>query len=83
MEPKRSFKSLSLRSLQDVFSCFWSENPECAQGSMIRRWRGWVLMVRTLEKYLDLCEIDDQRLQDFYSKLHVYCKCKFSNEFYF
>ena len=40
-------------------------------------------MVRTLEKYLDLCEIDDQTLQNFYSKLHVYCKCKFSNEFYF
>jgi len=57
--------------LQDVFNCFWSENPECAQGSMIGRWRGWVLMVRTLEKYLDLCEIDDQTLQNFYNNFHV------------
>jgi len=55
--------------LRDVFGCFWSENPECTRGRMIKRWRGWVLMVRTLEKYLDLCEIDDQRLQNFYRKL--------------
>lgn len=40
-------------------------------------------MVRTLEKYLDLCEIDDQSLQTFYSKLPDDCKCKFPNEFYF
>lgn len=40
-------------------------------------------MVRTLEKYLDLCEIDDQTLQNFYNNFHVICKCKFSNEFYF
>lgn len=50
---------------------------------MIKRWRGWVLMVRTLEKYLDLCEIDDQRLQNFYRKLPDDCKSKLYIEFSF
>ena len=35
-------------------------------------------MVRTLEKYLDLCEIDDKRLENFYIKLPDECECKFS-----
>ena len=83
MQPKRFFKNLYLRLLQDVFGCFWSENPECTRGTMIKRWRGWVLMVRTLEKYLDLCKIDDQRLENFYSKLPRDCKYKFSNDFFF
>ena len=70
--------TITSRSLQDVFRCFWSENPECRQGRVIQRWKGWVLMVRTLEKYLDLCEIDDKRLENFYIKLPDECECKFS-----
>ncbi|KAL9984641.1 hypothetical protein ACROYT_G006962 [Oculina patagonica] len=59
--------------LTDVVHCFWAENSDCTSGEVIRRWRGWVLMVATLEKFLDMCPIDDQQLQRFYSTLPDDC----------
>ncbi|XP_027047044.1 uncharacterized protein LOC113674748 [Pocillopora damicornis] len=53
--------------LKEVFGCFWS-NRDC-KGQNIRRWRGWVLMIATLEKFLDICPRDDQQLQKFYEYL--------------
>ncbi len=38
-------------------------------------------MVATLEKFLDMCPIDDQQLQRFYSTLPDDCKSYFSNKY--
>ncbi|XP_022799635.1 uncharacterized protein LOC111337564 [Stylophora pistillata] len=53
--------------LEMVFGCFWSKSG--CKGENIRRWRGWVLMVATLEKFLGTCPRDDQQLQKFYERL--------------
>ncbi len=38
-------------------------------------------MVATLEKFLDMCPIDDEQLQRFYNTLPDDCKSYFSNEY--
>ncbi|KAJ7391583.1 hypothetical protein OS493_017279 [Desmophyllum pertusum] len=59
--------------LKKVVGCFWRSKSDC-KGEVINRWRGWVLMVATLERFLDICPIDDQLLQKLYSHLPVNSK---------
>lgn len=79
-QSRQNWSSFQCLSLQDVVRCFWS-NRNC-EGQQIRRWRGWVLMVATLEKFLDVCPIDDEKLQKLYNYLPADCKNIFSMKYY-
>jgi len=54
--------------LKDVLNCFWHNFSACT-GPTINRWRGWVLQVASLEKFLGICQMDDASLQRMYNLL--------------
>lgn len=54
--------------LEDVLTCFWSNFRACT-GPTINRWRGWVLQVASLEKFLGICQMDEAFLQRMYNLL--------------